>query len=602
MASDSRGNGNSGGDRQAIERLLCRAASRIAVAAHGIDHQLDRQLAELRQVLRRDIDDPDMLSRLIDEIDARIKVVDDERDHRSEIFQTALQRLTAQLLDCKPQSDIARELKAMQKQLKHIDPDGNEMKLLSRLPVLQARVLAEDVGSGRSGMLARWFGRAEESKHVARNERPSSSAAALDEDDEDTDEIAFTRVVSEQTPIDVATIASDDARSRRVVDEQTTFAQPTAVGDTVENPVENDAIVAESVSDNSEVPFTRISNAVCEVLDHLLKQIDPPPSASDDHRRACEQISKGLNWYEFVSVLEQVSMIVLAALQRCEVEFQQFLVGINERLSDAHRALDFSRENQLQRQHADTHLNAAVRGEIAEMQVSVEQASHLEQLKTDIGSRLDTIVGALDEHKISEQRRQQDLEVQLDTLNKRLREMESQSALIEQRMLEQQRLALLDSLTQLPNRNAYEQRLAYEFERWQRYQRPLVLAVCDLDHFKLINDNFGHLAGDKVLRIIAKTLRKRLRKTDFVARFGGEEFVILMPETEQQEAQQTLEAIREAVAASPFHFRDKPVAVTLSIGIAAFSNGVTSDDIFERADTALYQAKQGGRNLCWVAA
>jgi len=174
--------------------------------------------------------------------------------------------------------------------------------------------------------------------------------------------------------------------------------------------------------------------------------------------------------------------------------------------------------------------------------------------------------------------------------------------LIEQRMLEQQRLALLDSLTQLPNRNAYEQRLAYEFERWQRYQRPLVLAVCDLDHFKLINDNFGHLAGDKVLRIIAKTLRKRLRKTDFVARFGGEEFVILMPETEQQEAQQTLEAIREAVAASPFHFRDKPVAVTLSIGIAAFSNGVTSDDIFERADTALYQAKQGGRNLCWVAA
>jgi diguanylate cyclase len=128
-----------------------------------------------------------------------------------------------------------------------------------------------------------------------------------------------------------------------------------------------------------------------------------------------------------------------------------------------------------------------------------------------------------------------------------------------------------------------------------------VLAVCDLDHFKSINDNFGHLAGDKVLRIIAKTLRDRLRKTDFVARFGGEEFVILMPETERQEALQTLDAIRQAVAASPFHFRDKPVAITLSVGIAIFSDTATSDHVFERADTALYQAKQAGRNCCVVA-
>jgi diguanylate cyclase len=583
MTSDSRGNT----DRQAIERLLCRASSRIAVAAHGIDRQLDKQLAELRQLLRRDIEDPRPLARLIDEIDARIKVVDDERDQRSDILQTALQRLTSQLLDCKPNADVARELKAMQKQLKRIDVDGDEMKLLSRLPVLQGRVLAGDP-TARTGLLTRIFGR-NGAELAAAAPTPAEHAAHVVEDDKDS-------VASEEVESVQIVAPAEIVQPSRDVPNSNASSQT----DSVEN---DQAVIEESIEPTSqqEPPFTRISNAVCQVLDHLLKQIDPPPSASDDHRRACEQVAKGLNWYELVSVLEQVSMIVLAALQRSEVEFQNFLLGINERLSDAHRALDFSRASQLQRQHADANLNEVVRGEVAEMQASVEQASHLDQLKADIGSRLDGIVGALDEHKVSEQNRQRDLESQLDTLNKRLREMESQSAQIEQRMLEQQRLALLDSLTQLPNRNAYEQRLTYEYERWQRYQRPLVLAVCDLDHFKSINDNFGHLAGDKVLRIIAKTLRDRLRKTDFVARFGGEEFVILMPETERQEALQTLDAIRQAVAASPFHFRDKPVAITLSVGIAIFSDTATSDHVFERADTALYQAKQAGRNCCVVA-
>jgi diguanylate cyclase len=585
MTSDSRGNT----DRQAIERLLCRASSRIAVAAHGIDRQLDKQLAELRQLLRRDIDDPRPLARLIDEIDARIKVVDDERDQRSDILQTALQRLTSQLLDCKPNVDIARELKAMQKQLKRIDADGDEMKLLSRLPVLQGRVLAGDPAArARTGLLTRIFGR-NGVELTAVVQAPVEYAAHVFDEDTDAD------VIDEVESTQITAPTEINQPSRDLVNDNASSQT-----DVVEN---DQAALEESIDPASqqEPPFTRISSAVCQVLDHLLKQIDPPPSASDDHRRACEQIAKGLNWYELVSVLEQVSMIVLAALQRSEVEFQNFLHGINERLSDAHRAIDFSRESQLQRQHADANLNDVVRGEVAEMQARVEQASHLAQLKADIGSRLDGIVGALDEHKVSEQIRQRDLESQLDTLNKRLREMESQSAQIEQRMLEQQRIALLDSLTQLPNRNAYEQRLTYEYERWQRYQRPLVLAVCDLDHFKSINDNFGHLAGDKVLRIIAKTLRDRLRKTDFVARFGGEEFVILLPETERQEALQTLDTIRQAVAASPFHFRDKPVAITLSVGIAIFSDTATSDDVFERADTALYQAKQAGRNCCVVA-
>jgi diguanylate cyclase len=564
MAPASRDNNTSDADQAELVRLLCRALSRLAVAAHGIDRRLDERLAELRQLLRRDIDDLPRLAVLVDAIDAQIKRVDEERDRHAEVLQQSLQKLSEQLRATKPDADIGSELKALLKQLKRDLPDGERLRLLTRLPVLQARVIAGNGDAPRGGLLSRWFARAEQT-------------AAVEGDDDGA--AAEFEVELEASAAPVIVVAA---------------AMPTESA-AVEIPG-GAAVVA------GEPPFARISTAVCEVLSELLQQIDPPPIASDDYRHAREQIAKGLNWYELVSTLEQISLIVLAALERDHGEFQQFLEGINKRLEDAHGVLESSRVSQTQRLQDDAKLNDTVRFEVAEIQVSVQQATQLDSLKTAIASRLDSVVGALDQHKDSEQKRQHELEQQLVALTARLREMESQSTAIERRLIEQQRLALLDMLTQLPNRQAYEQRLQQEYERWKRYGRPLTLAVCDIDHFKSINDNFGHLAGDKVLRIVAKTLAKHLRKTDFIARFGGEEFVVLMPETDQQAALQTIETIREAVATCPFHFREKPLSITLSAGIAVFSGNVTSEQVFERADTALYLAKQNGRNRCEVAA
>lgn len=564
MGPALRDNNTSDADQAELVRLLCRALSRLAVAAHGIDRRLDERLAELRQLLRRDIDDLSRLAALVDAIDAQIKRVDEERDRHAKVLQQSLQKLIEQLLATKPDADIGSELKALLKQLKGDLPDGERLRLLTRLPILQARVIAGiDGDAPRGGLLSRWFARAEQT-------------AAVEGDDDGV--AAESEVESEASAAPVIVAAA---------------ATPTESA-AVEIPGDA-AVVA------GEPPFARISTAVCEVLSELLQQIDPPPIAGDDYRHAREQIAKGLNWYELVSTLEQISLIVLAALERDHGEFQQFLEGINKRLEDAHGVLESSRVSQTQRLQDDAKLNDTVRFEVAEIQVSVQQATQLDSLKTAIASRLDSVVGALDQHKDSEQKRQHELEQQLVALTARLREMESQSTAIERRLIEQQRLALLDMLTQLPNRQAYEQRLQQEYERWKRYGRPLTLAVCDIDHFKSINDNFGHLAGDKVLRIVAKTLAKRLRKTDFIARFGGEEFVVLMPETDQQAALQTIETIREAVATCPFHFREKPLSITLSAGIAVFSGNVTSEQVFERADTALYQAKQNGRNRCEVA-
>ena len=111
---------------------------------------------------------------------------------------------------------------------------------------------------------------------------------------------------------------------------------------------------------------------------------------------------------------------------------------------------------------------------------------------------------------------------------------------------------MLDTVTGLPNRLAYEERVEQELARWKRFNSPLSMLVWDVDDFKLINDRYGHQAGDKALRIIAQSLQARLRETDFIARFGGEEFVCLLCGAEGEEAQSVAEEMRHSVESNGF--------------------------------------------------
>ncbi|MNP32855.1 Response regulator PleD [compost metagenome] len=163
-------------------------------------------------------------------------------------------------------------------------------------------------------------------------------------------------------------------------------------------------------------------------------------------------------------------------------------------------------------------------------------------------------------------------------------------------MEEQRQKALIDPLTGLPNRAAWSEQVEREMLDWQDKGGHLAMAILDLDHFKRINDNYGHLAGDKVLKIVAEQLRKRLRARDFIARFGGEEFVVLLPQTSPAAAAQVTEVLRAAIEACPFHFKGERVVITTSIGLSAFRTGERGDQVLKRADAALYRAKGQGRN------
>lgn len=156
--------------------------------------------------------------------------------------------------------------------------------------------------------------------------------------------------------------------------------------------------------------------------------------------------------------------------------------------------------------------------------------------------------------------------------------------------------ALTDELTGMGNKRALQSCLHRETERSIRRKQPLSTLIIDIDHFKKVNDTHGHRAGDAVLEQFGSLIQKNLRKTDLSFRYGGEEFVLILEETDKEHALQTAERIRQAVQESNFAFEDLTIPLSASFGCATYKLGETMDSFIERADQALYLAKNSGRN------
>jgi len=157
-------------------------------------------------------------------------------------------------------------------------------------------------------------------------------------------------------------------------------------------------------------------------------------------------------------------------------------------------------------------------------------------------------------------------------------------------------LATLDSLTGLPNRRSFDLLAAQALQEAQRDCAPLVALLIDLDHFKALNDTHGHLAGDEVLRQFANVLQGSLRQSDILCRWGGEEFIVLLRETEGRQALDVAEKIRRRTEQLTFSYDEQPLRLTTSIGLSGLQPGDTLHTLLTRADRALYRAKQAGRN------
>jgi len=158
------------------------------------------------------------------------------------------------------------------------------------------------------------------------------------------------------------------------------------------------------------------------------------------------------------------------------------------------------------------------------------------------------------------------------------------------------RLTITDGLTQVANKRCLEDFLEREIARAVRHARPLSLVLFDIDRFKAINDDFGHLAGDRVLQGIASVAAKQVRRDELIARYGGEEFAVVLPETTVDDAAAFCERIRAAVEEETFEFDGSAIRATISLGASALEAQDTMESLVARADANLYRAKRGGRN------
>ena len=337
-----------------------------------------------------------------------------------------------------------------------------------------------------------------------------------------------------------------------------------------------------------------------QVLLRLLEKLNWPGHLTEEMANLMARLGKGAAAEAWIPVLDDLGKLVTTTLGEVQTEMratEDFLSELTLRLQELDQHMAGSASDRASAAQNGKALNAAVQGEMGEIQHSLSVATDLESLKSDIAHRLDTIQGHVDAHLEAEEMRRKSALVKEQALRQRLCLLEKETTSLHSKMMAAKSKALEDPVTGLPNRIAYEERLATEVARWRRTQNPLLILVWDVDDFKQINDRFGHKAGDKALRVIGRILSARPRELDFVGRYGGEEFVMLLVDSTLENAKKLADEIRESIANSGFHSSAKEkIPITISCGISEFRADDTADDVFVRADEAMYRAKKEGKN------
>lgn len=275
---------------------------------------------------------------------------------------------------------------------------------------------------------------------------------------------------------------------------------------------------------------------------------------------------------------------------------KQLTDTLDELDRDVQSDIDLLREDKGTRLALHDAMDSQMRG----LEQDISKVDDVNQLKAIISTRLERLRLHMASLRDSEDRLLQRMEQTTAAMRGRILRLEKEAEGLRESLRASRERMLIDALTGVPNRLALDERLKHELARYKRHKQPLTLSVWDIDHFKAINDTFGHKAGDKALRIVAQKLAQQVRETDFVARYGGEEFVILFINTSVMDALAKADSIREAIAGAPFRYGDKPLRITISCGLSQLRAHDTVDELFERADQALYTAKSGGRNRCAI--
>ncbi len=352
----------------------------------------------------------------------------------------------------------------------------------------------------------------------------------------------------------------------------------------------------ENTQQSDEVRYGHICRQISVELTNLLSELAFAEKSAPQIAIIRQSLLDNLTIEALLDACLQTISVIVASINEERQSAEHFLLKLNDALSSVQQAVSLSLKNADQLHVKLNVLNQQIEQQITQLGQSTKSATSLEQLKDLVTQRLGSISDALKSKEQLETEERQAMLLTLNGMELRLKELEAEAETFRTKLAEQNFRSLQDALTEIPNRAAFDERLALEIKRWQRYKKPLCIALADVDNFKSINDNYGHSAGDKTLKVIARALQQGLRETDFIARYGGEEFVILFPETALDELSAPLNKLREKIKSIVFTFKSQKVPITISFGASQLTAADTSRQVFDRADEALYEAKKAGRD------
>ncbi len=343
------------------------------------------------------------------------------------------------------------------------------------------------------------------------------------------------------------------------------------------------------------------TNQIVSLLLALLRRFAEMPALADTAATLSRRLDLGVaegGWEAFVRSVADAVGEVVNARESQQRELDDFLEQLTEQLAGLEHWTRWQAGATQSRRDDAPGLELTVQAETVHLQREVVTSPDLAYLKTKMKARLDKVARELIEFRQEEASRHAEDERCANELGKELSTLKGRTDALIKLCAEQEARLMIDTLTGCHSRYAYEQRLEEEFQRWQRHSQPLSFSIWDIDLFKRVNDSYGHQAGDRLLRSVAELFTQNKRAEDFLARIGGEEFTLLLPMTTLEAATCVAEKLRRVVEASPFRHHGKFVQITMSAGVTDFRSGDTPASVYQRADRALYQAKQSGRNHC----
>ena len=303
-------------------------------------------------------------------------------------------------------------------------------------------------------------------------------------------------------------------------------------------------------------------------------------------------------WEPFLRSVADAVREVVNALESQRRELEQFLEQVTQQLAEFEGWTHWQAGVAQSRRDDTLGLERPCTPRWSTCTRKSSSSPDLDYLKIKVKARLDNVAQQLLDFRHNEERRQAEDEARASELSQEVAKLKGRTDELMKICAEQEARLMTDSLTGAHSRYAYERRLEEEFQRWQRHAQPLSFSIWDIDLFKHVNDSYGHEAGDRLLRGVADLFSHNKRGEDFLARIGGEEFVLLLPMTSLDAALVLAEKLRDCVETAAFRHHGAPVQVTMSSGLTEFRAGDTPTTVYERADRALYQAKQQGRNRC----